>query len=61
MTRQPLKRPKHGWARTRQERFDDALNSGIVTCIGICFMAAVSISIFGSTVVLVENVVAWFG
>jgi hypothetical protein len=56
-----LKRPKHGWARTRQERFDDALNSGIVTCIGICFMAAVSISIFGTTVVLVENVVAWFG
>jgi hypothetical protein len=61
MSRRVLKRPKHGWARTRQERFDDALNSGIVSCIGICFMAASSISIFGTTVVLVENVVAWFG
>ena len=61
MTRQPLKRPKHGWARTRQERFDDALNSGIVTCIGICFFAAVSISVFGATVTLMQELMGWFG
>jgi len=55
-----IKRPRHGWARTRQERFDDKLNSGLITCIGICFFAAVSVSIFGSTVVMVEHVLAWF-
>lgn len=60
MSRRVLKRPKHGWARTRQERFDDRLNSGLITCIGICFFAAVSVSVFGSTVVLLENVLAWF-
>lgn len=55
-----LKRPRHGWARTPQERFDDRLNSGIVVCIGLCFFAAVSISMIGITITTIEHVLAYF-
>jgi hypothetical protein len=60
MSRVALKRPKHGWARTRQEQFDDALNSGIVWCIGLCFFATVSISMIGATITTIEHALAWF-
>ena len=61
MSRRVLKRPKHGWARTAAEKADQAATSGLLTCICICWLAAISLSVFGSTVVLVENVLAWFG
>jgi hypothetical protein len=60
MTRRVLKRPKHGWARTAAERADQAATSGLLTAICICWLAAISLSVFGSTVVLVEQLLTWF-
>lgn len=55
-----LKRPRHGWARTPQERFDDRLNSGIVVCLGLSFFAATSISMIGILITTIEHVLAHF-
>jgi hypothetical protein len=60
MQRRVLKRPRHGWARTAAEKADQAATSGLLTCICICWLAAISLSTFGATVVMVEHVLAWF-
>lgn len=60
MTRRVLKRPRHGWARTAAEKADKAATSGLLTCICICWMAAISISVFGATVTLIEQLLIGF-
>ena len=60
MTRRVLKRPRHGWARTAAEKADKAATSGLLTAICICWMAAISISVFGATVTLIEQLLIGF-
>ena len=60
MTRRGLKRPRHGWARTAAEKADKAATSGLLTAICICWMAAISISVFAATVTLIEQLLIGF-
>ena len=60
MTRRVLKRPRHGWARTAAEKADKAATSGLLTAICICWMATISISVFGATVTLIEQLLIGF-
>jgi hypothetical protein len=60
MTRRVLKRPRHGWARTAAEKADQAATSGLLTAICICWMAMISISVFGATVTLIEQLLIGF-
>ena len=60
MTRRVLKRPRHGWARTAAEKADKAATSGLLTAICICWMAAISVSVFGATVTLIEQLLIGF-
>jgi hypothetical protein len=60
MTRRVLKRPRHGWARTAAEKADKAATSGLLTAICICWMATISISVFGATVTLIEQLLMGF-
>ena len=60
MTRRVLKRPRHGWARTAAEKADRAATSGLLTAICICWMAAISVSVFGATVTLIEQLLIGF-
>lgn len=54
-----LKRPRHGWARTPAERLDQAATSGLLAVMCICWLAVISISVFGATVTLVNQLMAW--
>ena len=60
MTRRVLKRPRHGWARTAAEKADHAATSGLLTAICICWLATISISVFGATVTLIEQLLIGF-
>lgn len=60
MTRRVLKRPRDGWARTAAEKADKAATSGLLTAICICWMAAISVSVFGATVTLIEQLLIGF-
>jgi hypothetical protein len=60
MSRRVLKRPRHGWARSAAERADQAATSGLLTAICICWLACLSISVFGATVTLLQELISWF-
>jgi hypothetical protein len=62
MAHQPrvLHRPRHGWARSRSERVADRLSGGFWFCVFLCWLATVGISVFASTVLLLQDLVAWF-
>jgi hypothetical protein len=50
-----LKRPRHGWARTRQERMDDALSGVLPLFLLFSFAAMLGIATFGSTITLLRE------
>jgi len=59
MTRRVLTRPKHGWARTAAEKADRAATSGLLQTIVICWLAMISIAVFGSTVKTLELLIGF--
>lgn len=56
-----LNRPKHGWARSKAERLADRLSTGFWLCIGLCWLSTIAISVFASTVLLLQDLLAWLG
>ena len=59
MTQRALKRPRHGWARTAAEKADQAATSGLLQAICICWLAMISIAVFGSTVKTLELLIGF--
>ena len=59
MTRPPLRRPKHGWAQTAAEKADRAATSGLLQAICICWLAMISVAVFGSTVKTLELLIGF--
>jgi hypothetical protein len=60
VTRRVLKRPRHGWAQTAAERLDRAATSGLLQAICLCWLATITVSVFGATVTLLQNILIGF-
>lgn len=50
-----LTRPKHGWASTRAERVGSRLSAGPPLIVLFCFASVLGISVFGSTITLIHQ------
>ena len=59
MTQRALKRPRHGWAQTAAEKADRAATSGLLQAICICWLAMISVAVFGSTVKTLELLIGF--
>jgi len=56
-----LKRPRRGWGkRSLADRFWDSVAGGMLWCLMICFVSAVFISMVGSTIKVVEDVIYYY-
>jgi hypothetical protein len=56
-----IKRPRGGWGRrSLMDRFWDSVAGGMLWCVLICFIAAVFISMVGSTIKAVDDVIYYY-
>lgn len=60
MSPRVLKRPKHGWARTRSERFLSIFDHAFWLCIFCLWIAAVGISMTASTITVIKDVIDYY-
>jgi len=60
MTRRVLRRPKHGWARTRSDRMLSLFDTSFWLCIMCVWFAAVGISLAGSTITVIKDVIDYY-